>query len=425
MPRSTPFIMRYRWLGLCLGAIFLLSLIPLLPMVLSGVGSDNVINPRYTDSYYTPMAREVSYGYPLLGNPFFFEHREGVTPAFILPFLVSAAPLLLGMPLPVAVIFNFTLWSLVFGLLVYALMRRFGLSEAWACVATSLVYIHMYGQLIRPVSMQVVQPVFMLFILAFFFWWERPANRYRDALLGIAIAITLYDYTSLLQIIVVFLGLVFVYLLYTKDWQRLTHAFIVGAYASVLGIPFLILTYTQLHDPNYADAMFRIGLAYTHLPAGEAFIGGARILSLFALAYLSWKWLFRTRELSSLPYILQFLAIGIAIEIVALANVISGLDLETASHAARFIAVWLAIGSLVAVYYLFSARLSVGVLPVRKKIILGCVLVLVGASNMAYAQDVLGYFNLKADHAQIEEMHTMQPALEWLEKNENKPNVIW
>src|SRR3989344_2339032 len=297
----SSFIARNRWLVISLCTIFFLSLIPVLPAALSGDVFGDVINPRYTDSYYTPMTREVADGYPLLGNPFFFEHRESVTPAFILPFLVSAAPLFVGVPFPVTAVFNFTLWSLVFGLLVYALMRRFGLSEGWACIATLLVYVHTYGQLIRPVSMQIVQPVFILFILAFFFWWERPASKYRDALLGLAVAVTLYDYTYLLQIIIVFLGLVFVYLLYTKDWQRLTHAFIVGAYASVLGIPFLILTYTQLHDPNYADAMFRIGLAYTHLPAGEAFIGGARILSLFALAYLSWKWLFRTRELSSLP----------------------------------------------------------------------------------------------------------------------------
>src|SRR3989344_3594582 len=299
MPRLISFIMRYRWLVVSLCIIFFLSLIPILPAVLSGDVFGDVINPRYTDSYYTPMVREVADGYPLLGNPFFFEHRESVTPAFILPFLVSAAPLLLGMSFPVTVVFNFILWSLVFGIIVYALMRRLGLSDAWAFVATTLVYVHLYGQLIRPVSMQVVQPVFMLFILAFFFCWERPANKYRDALLGLAVAITLYDYTYLLQIIIVFLGLVFVYLLYKKDWRRIGHGLIVGAYASVLGIPFLMLTFAQLHDPNYADAMFRIGLAYTHLPAGDALLGGARILSLLALAYLSWKWLFRMRAVSS------------------------------------------------------------------------------------------------------------------------------
>ena len=425
MSRPTSFIMRYRWLGMCLSVIFLLSLIPLLPAALSGDVFGDVINPRYTDSYYTPMVREVADGYPLLGNPFFFEHRESVTPAFILPFLVSAAPLFVGMSLPVTVVFNFILWSLVFGIIVYALMRRLGLSDAWAFVATTLVYVHLYGQLIRPVSMQVVQPVFMLFILAFFFWWERPANKYRDALLGLAIAITLYDYTYLLQIIIVFLGLVFVYLLYTKDWRRIAHALIVGVYASVLGIPFLALTFTQLHDANYADSMFRIGLAYTHLPAGEAFIGGARILSLLALAYVTWKWLFRTRELSSRPNILQFLAVGIAIEIVAFANVITGLDLETASHAARFVAVWLVIGSLVAVYYLFSVRRSIGDISILKKIILGLLVVLVGASNIAYAQDVLGYFDLEGDRAQREEMQAMLPAFEWLDQHEARPIVVW
>src|SRR3989344_5231375 len=282
MSRPTSFIMRYRWLGMCLSVIFLLSLIPLLPAALSGDVFGDVINPRYTDSYYTPVDRKIADWYPLLGNPFFFEHRESVTPAFILPFLVSAAPLFVGMSLPVTVVFNFILWSLVFGIIVYA---------------------YLYGQLIRPVSMQVVQPVFMLFILAFFFWWERPANKYRDALLGLAVAITLYDYTYLLQIIIVFLGLVFVYLLYTKDWRRIAHALIVGVYASVLGIPFLALTFTQLHDANYADSMFRIGLAYTHLPAGEAFIGGARILSLLALAYVTWKWLVRVRKIFTLPHI--------------------------------------------------------------------------------------------------------------------------
>src|SRR3989338_1297050 len=110
MPRSTSFIMRYRWLCISLSVIFLLSLIPLLPAALLGDVFGDVINPRYTDSYYTPMVREVADGYPLLGNPFFFEHRESVTPAFILPFLVSSAPLLLGMPLPVTVVFNFILW---------------------------------------------------------------------------------------------------------------------------------------------------------------------------------------------------------------------------------------------------------------------------------------------------------------------------
>ncbi len=455
--------MTYRWPVVCVIALFFLSLAPIVPVFMAGAFAKTV-NAPYVDDYYAPMAREVADGYPLMGNPFYFEHREGIAPAFILPFWIYAAPLMAGMPLSLVAEFNFTFWSLFFGILVYLLLFRLGLPGAWSAIGSIVTYALMYDQLLIPISMQLVHPVFVLFILSFFLWWSRPislsgtplrdngsapvvrpislsgtplrdngsapvvrpADKYRDAFLGFVAAYAIYDYTYMLQIISAFLGLVFVYLLLVRDWKRVIHALIVGTYSAVLCIPLLFLTFKQLHDPDYFESMRRIGLGYTHLPSGEVFYGAFRVLSFAALCLVSWRFIFKARGFTHATFVFQYLLLGLAIVVVSAGNVVTGLDLETASHAARFVMMWLVLGSVAAAYFIFSARSAIAELSIQKKIILSLFALSVLVSNSQYVASVdFRWKSRGADLALNRQALAIMPALQWLDAQGPLPKVIW
>src|ERR1041385_6934609 len=213
----------------------------------SDAGFGGAANPAYFDTMYSPMVREVADGHPLVGNAFFYEHRYDMALASIFPYWISALPLLSGIPMQLAVVVDFFFWSILFGVAAFTIFRRFGVSSMYAAVFTVILYFDMFGQLLRPVSMQTVHPIFLLFFLSFVAWWEKP-DAYRNALLGFMAAISIYDYPFLLQLTGSFLALVFIYILYKHDSLHTRHAFTVVSYAAVLCVPFFIYSYIQVSD---------------------------------------------------------------------------------------------------------------------------------------------------------------------------------
>src|SRR3989338_4485083 len=101
-------------------ALFVLaaSLIPAVN-VYQAVGNEwRGVPPVYTDEdYYYARMREVSDGYPFLGNPYFYEHRTDPAPTFFVTDWLAATPLVLGASLPMTLIFNFSsCWRLCAGI---------------------------------------------------------------------------------------------------------------------------------------------------------------------------------------------------------------------------------------------------------------------------------------------------------------------
>jgi len=405
--------------------IFLVSLTRLIPIVLEGGGFYGAAGQEYIDNIYSTMVREVTDGYPLVGNPFYIEHQGSIAPAFIAPFWVAALPMMAGLPFAATLELNFTLWSLIFGIVLYIFFRQLDVSGRWSAIGTIGTYLLLFGQIVNFTAL-LVYPVFLLFILAFFLWFDRP-NTIRDAFLGFAAAFAIYEYTFLLQVVAVFLVLAFVFLLCTRDWVRVRHALIVGAYTSVLCIPFLIMTLMQLNDPSYMESMVRTGLGYTHIPSGEVIRIGTCVV-LFAISiYLSWKWIFRTREFPHALFVIQYMLLGMATLIVSAGNIVTGLDMETASHAARFTTIWLIVGSIAAAYFLFVARTAIAQLSMKRKMAFGCVLLLTLLSGASYlhVDPYFGLADINSSRMAALEALAVMPAMQWLDANEQEQKVIW
>ena len=117
--------------------------------------------------YYYERMQEVVDGHPFLGNPYFIEHKDDMPPAFFLADWFAAIPLLLGVSLMHTALLDFLLWSYIFLFLVYVLFRALDITGRWSLVGSILAFLSVYMHMIRPVSMQVIYPFFLLFLIAF------------------------------------------------------------------------------------------------------------------------------------------------------------------------------------------------------------------------------------------------------------------
>lgn len=410
------------WLIFCVGVIFLLSLPPLIPSLQEGGAP---LLPTVSDGYYAPIIREVADGYPLLGNPWYYEHRHHIPPTFVLPYWIEAGPLLLGFSTGATYAFSFALWSVIIAAALFYTFRFLGLPPGWSAFASIIPYLARYNEISKTISMQMVQPVFVLLLVATFLWWQRPHEKNRVAfLIGVLFFIT-YGYTYLLQITVVYLLAIALYIALVRDWQRLRSALFVGGITAVLGIPFLALLTAQWSDPHYLETMVRTGLGYTHWPSGQALISATTAIPFLLLCLALWKWLYVKRLSRVRPYIALYFTLGGSVFFLSISNVLTGVDLETASHAARFSDMWLAIGSVPAVYYLLAARHRVLELPRLKTLILAALSIATIAVVLAHMQFGAHVFDFAKARKALQEERAGATAVQWLDENIAEPTVVW
>jgi hypothetical protein len=419
-------ILKNKWLISCLVVLFLLALLPIVPHIYSGASWQGVPSTFYQDAYYYARLKEIKDGYPLIGNPYFYEHRGEVAPAFFIPDAISALPLLAGLSLPQTLAFNFCLWTLVFGVLLYILFRRLKLPEMWCALGVIFTYSQVYYWILRPVSMQVVHPVFILLLLAFVLWWQHPSKLTLILFLSGSAALTVYDYQYLAQITAVFLLGVGAYIIYMRDWARLRPYALAGIISVILTVPAIFFTLTQLDNPNYWDTMARTGLIHTRLPTAESLYIALEILSVVTLICLIRIWTsIKVKSPIDSTVILHFIFMGGAIVFVGGSSVITGLDLETASHVSRFAALWLAIGTVLAVYLLYVVRHEFAALPSFKKIVIATSIFLVIVANYRFAGKVPSMFlDMPGDIIAVRSYEAYMPALRFLDKQDTEPKVV-
>ena len=408
-------------------AILLLSLLPVYEVVYYLGDKFQGVPPSYIDdNYYYVRAKEVVDGYPWLGNPYFIEHRADIAPAFVLPDWLYALPMLAGLPLFAAISLDFSFWALLFGLMVYISLTMFGLSRRWSAIGALVTFTQVYLLILRPVSMQIVFPFYLLFVIAVFIWDKAPAKKSNMLFLAASAAATFYDYGYLWQIVAVEMLLLFGYTLFKKDRMR----FISLAKASVLTgifvIPFILFTLKQIHNPFYWQTMERTGLVYTHLPTALAFQTALWVIALCLSLFLSSRWVsvLRNDEIYQ-RFTVLYALLGISMSVVSLSNLITGKELETAQHVGRFIVLWLVIGTIVLVWQLMKARPQILRLHFRQKATLALLSFIVLMGNASYAGD-LGTFLYPSQR--IEAMERAQeyiPAYTWLDAAESEPQVIW
>ena len=398
-----------------------------------------------TDSlYYYARIHEVIDGHALIGNPYVYENRGGIAPAFFLPDIVSAVPMLLGLPFNLAVMVNMFVWSLVFLTLTFVLFGLLRVPRWWAFLWSVISYISVYSFIAKPTVMQIVYPVFLVFLIALLKFLYEPHNRKIQFLLSMVAAATFYTYGYLSYFVLLTFTFIFFWYLFTpartteavqsggRRLKELKALVTVGVFSGLLLIPFGFFTLMQMSDPYYLETFRRLGLVYTHIPAIEAFFFGRWIvIGLIALGLL-WKF-FPESDEGDWARRVFWLATGAALLVGLVLNIITGVEFTLAIHMGRFVRVWMVIILGFGIYeWYMRARLPVSEAPevtdkskqVKYIIVASFLLILMGGVLRTIPRG-LEFFKYNDRGHGIVDSQTYAPPLKWLDLHEPEESVIW
>jgi len=337
--------MKYRFLSIIFVCTIVLALVPWLAATVGNHGQLRV-PPEFTDDsvYYYTRIHSVAEGYPFIGNPYFKEHRNDMATAFFGADWIASAPLLLHIPLIPAIMVDTVIGFALFAGLIILLCQALGIRTWGTALSLSATLACTYWFLERPVSMQIVFPIFLFFLLSYL-WWLRYPELYKTRLALIASAVlSFYTYTYLWQIVVIIMGITHIVFL-IRERSRLVSLLILDGIVVILAFPLFWYTYLQLHQQWYWQTMLRTGLVATHSFGGAAVI--AAVLSMFIGVAM---WTLRDDYQARRTDIEFFFIVGVSILIAVFSNVITGKDLESANHFIRFTYVWAALAGSYVVY---------------------------------------------------------------------------
>src|SRR3989344_7030238 len=351
-------------------AALLGTLVPAIFVIYQVGGWENwqgILPAGTTDSlYYYARIHEVTDGHALIGNPYVYENRGGITPAQFLPDIVSAVPMLLGLPFNLAVMVNMFVWSLAFLTLTFVLYGLLRVPRWWAFLWSVILYISVYAFVIKPTVMQIVYPVFLVFLIALFKFLHEPHNRKIQFLLSIVAASTFYTYAYLSYFVLLTLTFIFFWYLFTRRFKELRVLVLVGAFSGLLLIPFGLFTLMQMSGHYYLETFRRLGLVYTHIPAIEAFFFGRWIVIGLGALGLLWKFFPKSDEGDSVRKVF-WLATGMALLVGLVLNIITGVEFTLAIHMGRFVRVWMVLILGFGIYEWYMVRLPVSEVTSKSK----------------------------------------------------------
>jgi len=366
--------------------------------------------------YYYARVHEVIDGHPLVGNPYVYEYRDTLAPAFFLPDVLSSIPMLVGVPFNIAVMVNVFIWSFVFLILAFTLFRLLELPKGYALIWSALLYISAYSFMLRPVGMQISYPVFLAFLIVLLRFLHEPFNRRRVVWLTLVSALTFYIYTYLSYIVILAFFFVLLGFLFTRRFKELRALINTGAFIAILLIPFGIFTLMQMKSAYYLETFNRIGLVFTHIPSIEAFFYGRWVVIGMLLV-----WLVPIKQK------IFWLSTGASLLVGLFLNVITGVELTLAVHIGRFVLLWMVVFFGVSVYEWYLARTS---RESRSKhvlyIITATLLVVLAVGVVRNTSRRLGFFEFKGHpgYSFIDTQSYAKP-LKWFEENVEGQSVIW
>lgn len=386
-----------------------------------------VLPPGTTDSrYYYGRIHEVVDGHPFIGNPYAYEHRDALSPAFFLPDVISAVPALLGVPFNAAVLLNVFIWSFVFLLLSFTLLRLLNMPQMWAVLWSVLAYVCSYSFMLRPTVMQIVYPVFLLFLIAFLKFLYEPLSRRRAVWLSLAAAATFYTYTYLSYIVLLTFAFMFFWFLFTRRFKELRSLVTSGIYTAILLISFGIYTLLQMGDPNYFETFSRIGLIYTHIPSIEAYYYGRWVVMGLAVFGLLLAFFPKNEEGDSARKVF-WLATGSGLLGGFLLNAITGVELTLGVHIGRFTFPWAALVLGAGLYEWYRAkplRISTDNVGI-KYLVIAIFFAVLSLGVLASIPRGLGFFSSNNRGDTIASLQSYAAPLAWLDNNIPEQSVIW
>lgn len=397
------------------------SLLPIVD-VYHAVGSGwQGVPPVYMDEdYYYARMNEIKDGHPSIGNPYFYEHRNDIAPTFFVTDWLATLPLLLGASLPVTLAFNFSLWSLLFALLVFLVFLELRVHRNLAMLGAFFLYIQSYLLILRPVAMQQVFPFFFLFIFVALRWYRTPEKRTTKIFLAVTAAVPFYLYAYLWQIVGAAFVILTILLLALQDRLRLRNLVFPSALALLLALPALFYTLIQLKNPFYWQMAERISLVYTHLPTAEVVYSGGWVILALCIFFIVWKQVVNADNSA----LLIMSVLGLALVSAQASNLITGKEVETAVHVKRFIIPWLGISLFTSAAWLYHGASD---LAKRPKVRWACyaLVFLLGAANVYFVNNFSDYFFSPPRDVRVQKLQTLAAPLHYLDTTEASPIVVW
>lgn len=420
---------RAKTLMLMLGVVFILSAIPIAQIIVCVYGNWHGVPPpgvTVDQFYYLARLKQIDNGYPFMGNPFIFEHRNALAPAFFVPDWISAIPLLLGLSLNATAAFNMVFWPLLLSLICYFIFEQLGLKPGQSLFASVLAYFQVYWLMARPVSMQLIFPFFALFLLSYILWLKSPLDKKRILFLILSFASSFYIYAHLWIIIFTMLFLTCIFLIFKKQWKPVSVLLFSGVISVVLALPAIMYTVRQIADPFYWETMARISLVFTRIPPMEFFYYSYWVFIAIVLGLIIWFLDLRENEdrYPSHSLIIFFIT-GIALLIAAGSNIVLQKEMETANHIGRFIIFWFSIFYVYFLFQLWSKRMAINCLPLIKKALI-CLAALAASFlflKNSYIQ-ILDFF-ARIDKNDIVSAQDYALPFAWLDGNLPPEQVIW
>lgn len=410
-----------------IGVVFFLSLLPVIHTYNQSGNLFTEVTPSFVDDdlYYLARIQDVVQGYPFIGNPYYFEHRNNISPSFFIADWISSIPLILGLDLSHSLALNFSLWSLIFAVLVYLILKVNGLPSLGSVLGSIGVYMSLYIMLLRPVSMQVVAPFFLVFYLSYAIWMkEKVPSKLQSIFLSLAIIMTFYVYTYLWQIVVVILGLTLLLLVKNRDWLKLKLFILLNFVSLILVLPVVFYTIKQISAPYYWETMGRIGLVNTHLPTMLSFYDGGIILAVLALWSFSYFCFTNLKKDKSFVDNLTLVTVsGLGLFLTLFSNVITGKELEISNHIERFIVIWIGLSLFTYFWYFAKSFSEFSALRLYKKLV---IIILLCLHSILFVYYLVDQFKIRQIFdSDVLTMQEYKEPLVWLSKNAPKESVVW
>jgi hypothetical protein len=401
-----------------------LSLIPIVETHLVLGNAWQGVYPAFSDELNFARIHTIGEGHLTNGNGYYLEHADGTPLVIFGGAWLNAIPLWLGLSYNTSLLLNFFIWSLLFAASAYWLLKELRVSPWIAVGVVALLYLEACQHVWRPVNLQPIFPFYFLFYLALA-RFVREQSRKNIVLLTVAIGATFYLFAFLWQVVVITMGLLFLYALVRKNWHLLKATTLASVLGGLIGLPIPLYVFWLSHSsPYFWESMGRLGLVHTYIPMAEIFYSGGWVgivLALLAALYFRVRAFRMDREFTLLAL---FAGVGgLGLWIMQGSNLITGIQVETGEHVRTLILPWLLFTTAGIAMFLWRRRgeLSGGM---RLVAVAGMALLTVGNLYFIY-YNFAPFYNIKGEVDRWQTAQLYVKPLQWIDAQQKEPVVVW
>ena len=261
------------------------------------------------EEVYLAEVGELYEGNTDLGNPYLVDHKsDPYVRQPLSPLIVATFAHLLGMTVAETNLLTKLLFPALLSVLVFLFFRDVFGRPSYATLATLFVMLapatltfltpaawpafFLDGEFLysnfkflafaRPINPQVSFLFFFGYLLCtwrFLFVEQEKRTRLIYAIAAsVILGLSLYTYFFAVSYALVWTGLLFLWMLWKKEWRPAGGLALIVGGAFLIGIPYFLNTFEMMQSPVYADLAGRLGVAYNRVPVISKVLVGVLLL---------------------------------------------------------------------------------------------------------------------------------------------------